>query len=279
DKAGTGYTLSAAATTLTGATSAPFDIVPSTATRLVFTVEPSTATAGAPITPALQITAQDASGNVVPDFTGNVTVAIGTNPAGGTLSGTTMVAAVGGVATLSDLSVDKSGSGYTLSAAGAGLTGATSGAFSVVPGAAAQLVFTVQPSTATAGASITPQVEVSARDGLGNTATGFTGNIALSIGTNPASGTLAGTTTVAAVATFSTLSVDKSGTGYTLAAAAGSLSGATSAAFAVTPGSAAQLAFTTQPSSTTAGAAITPAVQVTARDALGNTVPGFSGAV
>ena len=389
DKAGTGYTLSAAATTLTGATSAPFDIVPSTATRLVFTVEPSTATAGAPITPALQITAQDASGNVVPDFTGNVTVAIGTNPAGGTLSGTTMVAAVGGVATLSDLSVDKSGSGYTLSAAGAGLTGATSGAFSVVPGAAAQLVFTVQPSTATAGASITPQVEVSARDGLGNTATGFTGNIALSIGTNPASGTLAGTTTVAAVAgvatfstlsidragsgytlaagaagpagttsapfditsapatrlvftvqpttttagaaispavqltvhdalgntvtgftgdvtltittgtgtsgarlsgtttaaavagvaTFSTLSVDKSGTGYTLSATAGSLSGTTSAAFAVTPGSAAQLAFTTQPSSTTAGAAITPAVQVTARDALGNTVPGFSGAV
>ena len=389
DKAGTGYTLSAAATTLTGATSAPFDIVPSTATRLVFTVEPSTATAGAPITPALQITAQDASGNVVPDFTGNVTVAIGTNPAGGTLSGTTMVAAVGGVATLSDLSVDKSGSGYTLSAAGAGLTGATSGAFSVVPGAAAQLVFTVQPSTATAGASITPQVEVTARDGLGNTATGFTGNIALSIGTNPASGTLAGTTTVAAVAgvatfstlsidragsgytlaagaagpagttsapfditsapatrlvftvqpttttagaaispavqltvhdalgntvtgftgdvtltittgtgtsgarlsgtttaaavagvaTFSTLSVDKSGTGYTLSATAGSLSGTTSAAFAVTPGSAAQLAFTTQPSSTTAGAAITPAVQVTARDALGNTVPGFSGAV
>src|SRR3989449_1261661 len=76
--------------------SAPFDIVPSTATRLVFTVEPSTATAGASITPALQITVQDASGNVVPDFTGNVTVAIGTNPAGGALSGATTAAAGGG---------------------------------------------------------------------------------------------------------------------------------------------------------------------------------------
>src|SRR5439155_1489956 len=121
DKSGTGYTLTARATGVSGATSAPFTITSGPATRLVFTVEPSTATAGAPITPALQITAQDASGNVVPDFTGNVTVAIGTNPAGGTLSGTTMVAAVGGVATLSDLRVDKSGSGYTLSAAGAGL--------------------------------------------------------------------------------------------------------------------------------------------------------------
>src|SRR3989454_9154164 len=282
DKVGTGYTLSAGATGLTGATSAPFDIVPSTATRLVFTVEPSTATAGASITPALQITVQDASGNVVPDFTGNVTVAIGTNPAGGALSGATTVAAVGGVATLFDLSVNKSGSGYTLTAAATGLTGATSEPFSVVPSTAAQLVFTVQPSTATAGASITPQVEVTARDGLGNTATGFTGNIALSIGTNAGSGTLAGTTTgaaVAGVATFSTLSIDKAGSGYTLSAVAAGPAGSTSAPFDITSAPATRLVFTVQPSTTTAGAAISPPVQLTAQDALGNTVTGFTGNV
>src|SRR5438046_1665654 len=282
DKAGTGYTLSAGATGLTGATSAPFDIVPSTATRLVFTVEPSTATAGAAVTPAPQITAQDATGNVVPGSPGNVTVAIGTNPAGGTLSGTTTVAAVGGVATLSDLSVDKSGSGYTLTAEATGLTGAASGVFIVVPGAAWQLLFTVQPSTATAGASITPQVEVTARDGLGNTATGFTGNIALSIGTNPGSGTLSGATSVAAVAgvaTFSTLSIDKAGSGYTLSAVAAGPAGTTSAPFDITSAPATRLVFTMQPTTATAGAAIRPPVQLTAQDALGNPVPGFTGAV
>src|SRR5438046_2970266 len=258
DKSGTGYTLAATATGLSGATSAAFTITSGPATHLVFTVHPSTAAANATIAPAARVTARDAVGH----------------RAGGTLSGTTMVAAVGGVATLSDLSVDKSGSGYTLSAAGAGLTGATSGAFSVVPGAAAQLVFTVQPSTATAGASITPQVEVSARDGLGNTATGFTGNIALSIGTNPASGTLAGTTTVAAVAgvaTFSTLSIDRAGSGYTLAAGAAGPAGTTSAPFDITSAPATRLVFTVQPTTTTAGAAIPPAVQLTAQEPPGRT--------
>src|SRR5207249_1403999 len=158
DKAGTGYTLSAAATTLTGATSAPFDIVPSTATRLAFTVEPSTATAGTPMTPALQITAQDASGNVVPDFTGNVTVAIETNPAGGTLSGTTTVAAVAAVATFSTLSIATGRSAYPLAAAAAGPAGATSAPFDITSAPATRLVFTVQPTTTTAGAAISPAV-------------------------------------------------------------------------------------------------------------------------
>ena len=41
-------------------------------------------------------------------------MAIGTNPGGGTLSGTTTVAAVAGVATFSNLSINKAGTGYTL---------------------------------------------------------------------------------------------------------------------------------------------------------------------
>src|SRR2546422_4639822 len=39
------------------------------------------------------------------------------------------------------------------------------------------------------------------------------------------------------------------------------------------------LVFTVEPSATVAGAAIAPAVQVTAQDALGNTDPGFTGQV
>ena len=54
-----------------------------------------------------------------------------TNPANGTLSGTTAVSAVGGVATFSTLSVDKAGAGYTLSVTSGALSGATSGAFAI----------------------------------------------------------------------------------------------------------------------------------------------------
>src|SRR5438093_1518200 len=277
---GTGYTLSATATGLAGATSAPFDINPGAPTQLAFTIQPTTAAAGAHLAPPVEVAALDAMSNTVPGFTGNVTVTIGTNPAGGTVSGTTTVAAASGVATFSNLSIDKSGTGYTLAATATGLSGATSAAFTITSGPATHLVFTVQPSTAAANGTIAPAVRVTARDALGNTATGFQSNVTVAIGTNPAGGTLAGTTTVAAVggvATLSDLRVDKSGSGYTLSAAGAGLTGATSGAFSVVPGAAAQLVFTVQPSTATAGASITPQVEVTARDGLGNTATGFTG--
>src|SRR5205823_336099 len=158
--------------------------------------------------PAVQVTARDAQGNTATGFTGNVTVAIGTNGGGGTLSGTATVGAASGVATFSTLSIDKVGTGYMLTGAATGLSGATSAGFNITPGTAGQLAFTVQPTNSTAGATITPAVQVTARDAQGNTATGFTGSVTLAIGANPGSGTLAGTTTinaVAGVATFSTL--------------------------------------------------------------------------
>src|SRR5207247_5069353 len=93
------------------------------ATHLVFAVQPSNATAGAAIAPAIQLTAEDVQGNTDPSFTGNVTVALGTNPGGGTLSGTTTVAAVNGVAAFSTLTINRAGTGYTLAASARGLTG------------------------------------------------------------------------------------------------------------------------------------------------------------
>src|SRR5205814_2339659 len=112
-------------------------------------------------------TAQDAGGNTASGFTGNITVAIGTNPSTGTLSGTKTVAAVAGVATFSGLSIDKAGTGYTLTATGAGST--TSTAFNITAGTATALVFSVEPTNTVAGAAITPAVEVTAQDGNGNT--------------------------------------------------------------------------------------------------------------
>src|SRR5437867_8606621 len=282
NKAGTGYTLTAAATGVTGTTSAAFNVTAGGATRLVFTVQPSNATAAAAITPAVQVTAQDALGNTDPSFSGSVTVALGSNPGGGALAGTTTVAAASGVATFGNLSINRVGTGYTLTAAVTGLTTGTSAAFNITAGTATALVFTVEPSNTAAGVAITPAVQATAQDAQGNVATGFTGSVTMAFGVNPAGGTLSGTTTVAAVggvATFSTLRVDKSGTGYALSATATGLRAATSTPFNVTSGTATRLAFTVQPPNTMAGATITPAVEVTAQDAFGNTVPGFTGSV
>ncbi|PYP29442.1 MAG: hypothetical protein DMD55_01505, partial [Gemmatimonadetes bacterium] len=283
DKSGSYWlTATAPATGLSGGTSNDFSIAAGAATQLAFTVQPSNAVAGRTISPAVQVSARDAQGNLVTGFVGSVTMALGTNPGGSTLGGTTTVPAVSGVASFGNLSLDKVGTGYTLTAAAAGPTGATSNSFNVTVGAASQLVFTVQPTNTTAGATITPAVQVTVLDGQGNTATGFTGNVTVAFGSNPGGGTLAGTTTVAAVsgvASFASLSIAKVGTGYTLTAAAAGLPAATSAAFNVTPGTAAKLVFTVQPSNTAAGAAITPAVQVTAQDAQGNTASGFTGTV
>jgi hypothetical protein len=70
--------------------------------------------------------------NTVTTATTSITVAIGHNPASGTLSGTTTVAAVNGVATFSTLSINALGTGYTLAASATGLAGTTSPPFNVV---------------------------------------------------------------------------------------------------------------------------------------------------
>src|SRR5204862_514091 len=258
NKSATGYTLTAAATGLSSGASAAFNVAAGTASQLVFSVQPTSTTAGVTIAPAVQVTALDAEGNTATGFSGNVTAALGTNPGEGTLSGTATVAAVAGVATFSTLSIEKIGTGYTLTAAAGGLATVSSAPFNIAAGAATHLVVSVQPSNATAGAPITPAVQVTALDAQGNTATAFTGNVTMALGANPGSGTLSGTTTVAAVAgvaTFPGLSINKVGTGYTLTANSGSLSGTTSTPFNITAGAATQLSFSVQPSNTVAGAA------------------------
>ena len=99
---------------------------------LAFRVQPRGVTAGNIMTPAVQVQIQDTLGNVDTSFTASVTIAIGTNPAGGRLSGTTSVAPVNGVALFGDLALDKAGTGYTLTASAPGATGATSASFDVI---------------------------------------------------------------------------------------------------------------------------------------------------
>jgi hypothetical protein len=106
-------------------------ITSNTATQLAFTAPPSDTVAGSPISPAVAVVIEDASGNLQTWATNTVTLAIGANPGGGSLSGSTSVNAINGVATFSGISINDADFGYTLVASSAGLSGATSGIFNI----------------------------------------------------------------------------------------------------------------------------------------------------
>lgn len=102
-------------------------------TNLTFRTQPVTTL---PLTtiPTVRVAVEDDLGNTMTSFTGTVTIAIGRNGGvvvPGTLSGTTTVAVVNGIATFSDLSIDQPGNGYTLRATASGLIGAESAAFNI----------------------------------------------------------------------------------------------------------------------------------------------------
>jgi hypothetical protein len=103
------------------------------ADTLSFSVQPSSATAGNIITPAIQVIVRDSVGNPDSSFTTAITITIGVNPSGGTLSGTASVAPVNGIAQFGDLSIDKAGTGYGLRASAAGAVGASSNTFDITP--------------------------------------------------------------------------------------------------------------------------------------------------
>ncbi|MBI1908427.1 hypothetical protein HYS28_03350, partial [Candidatus Uhrbacteria bacterium] len=159
--------------------------------QLAITVQPSNATAGAAISPSIQVELRDSLGTLMNTATNTVTFAIGTNPGGGTLSGTANMAAAAGVATFSTLSIDKVGTGYDLSATSAGLTGTTTAAFNISPAPATQVVETTVGSDFNAGGSTSLTVQV--QDGFGNL---VTSDNATQITFSPTlSGTVSGVTT------------------------------------------------------------------------------------
>src|SRR3989442_1601314 len=217
-----------------GVTACGGPTAPPEATQLAFSQQPTDATAGGAISPARQVEIRDANGNLVARARDPVTLAIGTNPPGGTLFGTKTVSAVGGIATFAGLSIDKAGSGYTLVASSGSLASATSAAFGISPAAVTQLLFTTEPpATVEGNVPLSPPVRVTLQDAFGNVVP--TGTVTMSLDAGPWAGSaLAGTLTASAasgVATFVDLRVDEPGFGYRLRASLGSAV-AISAAFA-----------------------------------------------
>ena len=273
DRAGNGYALGATATGLSGATSNAFNVTAGAATKLATSSSPRAPQPGRRLREPVQVEVQDATGNRVTTAVNAISLSPVGDPGRRTLTGGGAVAAVAGVATFPALSLNRTGTGYTLGAAATGLTSATSTAFDITPGAAAALVYTVQPSAVVAGVAIAPAVVVEVQDAAGNRVTSATTPITMAIGTNPGAATLGGAgpvSAVAGVATFSGLTLNRTGAGYTLTASGGGLPVATSGAFVVSPAAPAVLLFQGQPTGTTVGATITPAVTVRIQDALGN---------
>src|SRR5439155_968020 len=152
-------TLTAASTGLTGDTSGSFNITAGAANKLAVSVQPSNTGNGATITPAVKVEVRDANGNLVTSSSASVTLAIGTNPASGTLSGTKTVAAVNRVATFSNLSTYTTRFRSTLTAASTGLTGDTSGSFNITGGGLASIKISPKTATINAGGSQTYTAE------------------------------------------------------------------------------------------------------------------------
>lgn len=128
---GSGFTLTATATTRGSVTSSPFAVLPNVGppAKLGFLVQPpATVRVNETLSPALQVAIQDANGVTVTSSSATVAMSLLSD---GVLNGTRTVNAVNGVATFSDLSVGTVGTNHQLGADSPGLTSASSSFFEV----------------------------------------------------------------------------------------------------------------------------------------------------
>lgn len=231
-KAGT-YTMTAAANGLSSAASASFTVSAGPATRLAFTSSPSNSASSTAFATQPVIAVLDSFGNTTVS-TAAVTVAI-TTPAGASLTcASNPKVAVSGVATFSGCRIDRAGS-YTLTATASGLTSAVSGSFTISPGPATKVVFTMSPGASVHGVAFPTRPVVAIQDAGGNlvstavlvtlTITTPTGGASLTCSSNPI-------ITSGGIGTFVGCRIDRAGT-YTLTAGAFSLTSGVSASFVV----------------------------------------------
>jgi len=261
-------------TSITGAQSS-ITVNPGAAATLSVAGYPSPTIAGA--SHLVTITAQDAFGNTATGYSG--TVHLTSTDASASLPSNYTFA--GGDAGVHDLSVTLNTVGtrsITATDTGTGSITGTQASITVSPAAAATLTV-VATTSHTAGVAFT--VTVTAKDGSGNTATGYTGTVAFdstdAAAALPVDYTFTGGdagvhvfTNAATLRTAGSQSI--SATDTVDAGVTGTRSGIT-----VTAAATATLAVTGYPSPTVAGASHT--VTVTARDAFNNTVTTFAGTV
>jgi FG-GAP-like repeat len=243
---------------------------PPIASQLAIDSAPASATAGTATSVVVNV--EDPAGNTITSDSTEVTLSVASGPSGATISGTTTVAAVNGVATFSNVILTVAGN-YELNATDGTLTAAASNTISVAPSVATQLVFADRPTDITAGGSLSADIVVDAEDAYDNIATSYNSDVTLGAKIAPPGYTFTPIPgqAVDGVATFSSASIGSLDTagGYKLKATETGLTSGKSSKFFVQPAAAAKLVFVDQPTDITAGSAEGPII-VAVEDEFGN---------
>ncbi len=233
--AGNGYTLVASSpSTATGATSSGFNVTANTVVTHLVVSAPSGDTAGG--TFSVTVSALNSANATISGYTGTIHFS-SSDVAAGLPANYTFTSTDAGVHTFTGLVLKTAGSQSITATDTSNGTITGTAKVSVTPGVANHLAFVVPPGSVVSGVVISPAVTVVVEDLYNNVLTGdSTDQVTLSLGTNPSGGVLSGTTTMTVsggTATFSNLSINLVGNGYTLVATSGALAGATSAGFNV----------------------------------------------
>ena len=167
------YQLTANDSGVTGSTSSVINVSAAQASKVVFVQSPTAGLVGSTLS-SVTVAVEDPFGNVVTNNNSTVTISVASGPGTFSSGSITSAAAVNGIATFNNLVLVTAGT-YTLNAADNGMSGATSGGFTVVSN-----------STTTSGFTVTATVLSSSTVELNwNTVSGAAGyRVYYSIGTN-----------------------------------------------------------------------------------------------
>lgn len=242
-------TLSASSPGVTTGASGSFTISAGTAAQLAFVQQPTTTQAGVAIAPAVTVQVKDAQGNNV--RAAGLSIAVALSSGTGILTGTTpQLTDASGLATFNNLIVNLSGT-KRLTASSAALASAVSDQFTITTAAASKLEFTTSPGGGSSGIPFAVQPVVTLEDAFGNPVNNIPQTVTVAIRDNAGpGGNLIGTKSISVSlatgrATFSDLSIDKAGNGYTLTATGSTVSttpgSVVSTPFAITPGAASKV--------------------------------------
>jgi alpha-tubulin suppressor-like RCC1 family protein len=294
--AGTIY-IKASASGLTATCSSAILVRAGSASKLIFTTEPSASeSSGTALSTQPVVQVEDSSGNFVSSATNPITLAAYTDigctaAAAGTFAVTTNpLNASSGTATFSGVTYTGSGTIY-IKASTSGLTSACSSAIVLGAGAATQLAFSTEPSsTESSGVALATQPVVQVEDSSGTLVSSATNAITLAAFTNvgcttPATGTFSVTTNplnaTSGAASFAGVTyTGTSGTTLYIQASASGLTSACSSVVTIGAGTASKLVFSTEPSPIEiSGVAVVVQPTVLVEDSTGNTVTSASNSI
>jgi hypothetical protein len=236
------------------------------ASQLTFALQPANTTAGTATTVVVDV--EDSDGNLVTTDDSEITLSVQSGPGG--LSQTLTAAAVNGVATFTNVTLNTAGQ-YTLSTTDGTLASAVSAQFTVNSGVATHFVFAASVANLTAGGTFPSSIIVYAEDVYGNVDPTYNAQISLGSKVVPTgvAFTPMSVTAVDGTATFTNIAPFDFAGGYKLKATETGYAPAKSNKFFVSAGAATQLVFSDQPTNINAGAA-EGTITVDVEDAFGN---------